>query len=89
LNVSVALVDDHNIESARACATGKRNDEEGAKEKLFTYASYVPVTSFKVRTSPSHCSSPYLTGPVPPRGSKPLLSTQSRACEEMSSEGLV
>ncbi|KAJ8579716.1 hypothetical protein M405DRAFT_835463 [Rhizopogon salebrosus TDB-379] len=25
----------------------KRNDEEGAKEKLFTYASYVPVTSFK------------------------------------------
>jgi large subunit ribosomal protein L31e len=29
--------------------TGKRNDEEGAKEKLFTYASYVPVTTFKVR----------------------------------------
>ena len=27
---------------------GKRNDEEGAKEKLFTYASHVPVTSFKV-----------------------------------------
>ncbi|KAF5339203.1 hypothetical protein D9611_011126 [Ephemerocybe angulata] len=25
----------------------KRNDEEGAKEKLFTYVSYVPVTSFK------------------------------------------
>ncbi|KAF8646658.1 hypothetical protein AX16_007156 [Volvariella volvacea WC 439] len=25
----------------------KRNDEENAKEKLFTYASYVPVTSFK------------------------------------------
>ncbi|KAF7291103.1 60S ribosomal protein [Mycena indigotica] len=24
----------------------KRNDEENAKEKLFTYASYVPVTSF-------------------------------------------
>lgn len=28
--------------------TGKRNDEENAKEKLFTYASYVPVESFKV-----------------------------------------
>ena len=27
---------------------GKRNDEEGAKEKLFTYVSHVPVTSFKV-----------------------------------------
>ncbi|OJT05929.1 60S ribosomal protein L31 [Trametes pubescens] len=25
----------------------KRNDEENAKEKLFTYASYVPVESFK------------------------------------------
>ncbi|KIY65356.1 hypothetical protein CYLTODRAFT_379548 [Cylindrobasidium torrendii FP15055 ss-10] len=25
----------------------KRNDEEGAKEKLYTYASFVPVTSFK------------------------------------------
>ncbi|TCD63418.1 60S ribosomal protein L31 [Steccherinum ochraceum] len=25
----------------------KRNDEEGAKEKLFTYASYVVVDSFK------------------------------------------
>ena len=30
---------------------GKRNDEENAKEKLFTYASHVPVNSFKVRTS--------------------------------------
>ena len=29
--------------------TGKRNDEENAKEKLFTYASHVPVSSFKVR----------------------------------------
>ena len=28
---------------------GKRNDEENAKEKLFTYASFVPVESFKVR----------------------------------------
>ncbi|KAF9025064.1 60S ribosomal protein L31 [Hymenopellis radicata] len=25
----------------------KRNDDEGAKEKLYTYASYVPVTTFK------------------------------------------
>ncbi|KAG2109021.1 ribosomal protein L31e-domain-containing protein [Suillus discolor] len=25
----------------------KRNDDEGAKEKLFTYASHVVVTSFK------------------------------------------
>ena len=27
----------------------KRNDEEGAKEKLYTYASHVIVESFKVR----------------------------------------
>ena len=27
---------------------GKRNDEENAKEKLYTYATYVPVDSFKV-----------------------------------------
>ena len=25
----------------------KRNDDEEAKEKLYTYVSYVPVTSFK------------------------------------------
>ena len=30
-------------------ALGKRNDEENAKEKLYTYASFVPVESFKVR----------------------------------------
>lgn len=29
--------------------SGKRNDDENAKEKLYTYASHVPVTSFKVR----------------------------------------
>ena len=29
-------------------AAGKRNDEENAKEKLYTYASHVPVESFKV-----------------------------------------
>ncbi len=28
--------------------TGKRNDEENAKEKLYTYASHVPVDTFKV-----------------------------------------
>lgn len=28
---------------------GKRNDEEDAKEKLYTYATHVPVTSYKVR----------------------------------------
>jgi large subunit ribosomal protein L31e len=27
---------------------GKRNDEENAKEKLYTYATYVPTASFKV-----------------------------------------
>lgn len=27
---------------------GKRNDEENAKEKLYTYASHVPTASFKV-----------------------------------------
>jgi large subunit ribosomal protein L31e len=26
---------------------GKRNDEENAKEKLYTLATHVPVTSFK------------------------------------------
>jgi hypothetical protein len=31
------------------CDIGKRNDEENAKEKLFTYVSHVSVTSFKVR----------------------------------------
>lgn len=27
--------------------TGKRNDDEGAKEKLYTYCSYIPVETFK------------------------------------------
>lgn len=31
--------------------TGKRNDEEDAKEKLFTYATHVPVVSYKVSIS--------------------------------------
>ena len=30
---------------------GRRNDDEDAKEKLYTYASHVPVVSFKVRTT--------------------------------------
>jgi hypothetical protein len=29
-------------------SAGKRNDEENAKEKLYTYASHVPVETFKV-----------------------------------------
>jgi large subunit ribosomal protein L31e len=29
-------------------SSGKRNDEENAKEKLYTYASFVPTASFKV-----------------------------------------
>lgn len=38
-----------NVELDVHILTGKRNDEEGAKEKLFTYASHVVVDSFKVR----------------------------------------
>lgn len=34
---------------------GKRNDEENAKEKLFTYVSHVPVTTFKARRGPFCC----------------------------------
>ena len=30
-------------------STGKRNDEENAKEKLYTFATHVPTASFKVR----------------------------------------
>jgi hypothetical protein len=33
---------------------GKRNDEENAKEKLFTYATHVPVTTFKVTPTCMH-----------------------------------
>lgn len=29
---------------------GKRNDDEDAKEKLYTYATHVVVPSFKVRS---------------------------------------
>jgi len=31
---------------------GKRNDDENAKEKLYTYVSHVPVATFKVRLRP-------------------------------------
>lgn len=43
--------------------SGKRNDEEGAKEKLYTYASHVIVDSFKVRFSrltPRRCDADWL-----------------------------
>ena len=32
-------------------STGKRNDEENAKEKLYIYATHVPVASFKVSSA--------------------------------------
>jgi large subunit ribosomal protein L31e len=32
-----------------AILPGKRNDEENAKEKLYTYVSHIAVTTFKVR----------------------------------------
>lgn len=38
-------------DSLHLCFSGKRNDEENAKEKLYTYASHVPVITFKVRLS--------------------------------------
>lgn len=36
---------------------GKRNDEENAKEKLYTYVSHVPIpkASFKVRITLTTC----------------------------------
>ena len=40
------LVYDTNIHAFTP--TGKRNDDENAKEKLYTYVSHVPVASFKV-----------------------------------------
>lgn len=45
--------------------SGKRNDEENAKEKLYTYASHVPVTSFKAGFS-SPCYVICLADPRPP-----------------------
>jgi hypothetical protein len=42
-------------------STGKRNDEEGADEKLFVYASHIPipVNGFKVSFAPSSRLFPY------------------------------
>ena len=42
-------LEDCALTGGRYRVAGKRNDEENAKEKLFTYASHVPVDSFKVR----------------------------------------
>ena len=50
--------------------TGKRNDEENAKEKLFTYASHVPVSSFKVRTLIFLYNGVVFLIFIPPRASK-------------------
>ena len=50
-----------NLSSIRSFHSGKRNDEEGAKEKLFTYASHVPVTTFKVRLIAPSFTRPRLT----------------------------
>ena len=36
------------------CISGKRNDEENAKEKLYTYASHVEVNSFKAGPLPCY-----------------------------------
>ena len=50
-------LEDSGLTGGRYRVAGKRNDEENAKEKLFTYATYVPVESFKVRP-------PYGSGPI-------------------------
>ena len=39
----------YTIKLFKLIQTGKRNDDENAKEKLYTYVSHVPVNSFKVR----------------------------------------
>lgn len=48
------------------CFLGKRNDEENAKEKLYTYVSHVPVTSFKVclPSFTTACLTSYRIGPA-------------------------
>lgn len=33
--------------------TGKRNDDENAKEKLYVVATHVPTTEFKVSCEPA------------------------------------
>ena len=47
--VGMSGLEDSGLTGGRYRVAGKRNDEENAKEKLFTYASHVPVDSFKVR----------------------------------------
>ena len=60
---------------------GKRNDEENAKEKLYTYVSHVPVTSFKVcfPSFTTACLTSYRTGPA----------NDGRGCRVISSPGFV
>ena len=63
------------------CFLGKRNDEENAKEKLYTYVSHVPVTSFKVclPSFTAACLMSYRTGPA----------NDCRGCRVISSPGFV
>ena len=60
---------------------GKRNDEENAKEKLYTYVSHVPVTSFKVclPSFTTACLTSYRTGPA----------NDGRGCRVISPPGFV
>ncbi|OSD00539.1 hypothetical protein PYCCODRAFT_691351 [Trametes coccinea BRFM310] len=57
----------------------KRNDEENAKEKLYTYATYVPVESFKVcpLSRPPYPSQAHLLYHTH-RASRPSSSTPSK-----------
>lgn len=60
---------------------GKRNDDENAKEKLYTYVTHVPVTSFKVLvmyTPLPHYSNTSI------RNSKRRSLTQSRYIDSLS-----
>ena len=60
---------------------GKRNDEENAKEKLYTYVSHVSVTSFKVCLPffTMGCLISYPTGPA----------NDGRGCRVIFSPGFV
>ena len=47
--------------------TGRRNDDENATEKLYTYVSHIPVSSFKVlffSLYAKFCLIPLLLGPT-------------------------
>ena len=55
--VRVKLEREYLLSSSLFCLTrisGKRNDEENAKEKLYTYASHVEVNSFKAGPLPCY-----------------------------------